>query len=102
MHDVYPQNYKMYAFLCNQYFFSFVFIYISQYFFQLCGTYPDQMARCAQLVKENVEFDFLDINCGCPIDMIYHKVSDRTFLIPSLRVTTYGVLKYFTMQHILF
>lgn len=40
---------------------------------QLCGGYPDSMTRCAQLICENMDVDFIDINCGCPIDLIYNK-----------------------------
>ena len=29
------------------------------------------MARVAQLIEENVSCDFVDINMGCPIDLIY-------------------------------
>ena len=31
------------------------------------------MTRCAQLIKDNCEVDFIDINMGCPIDLIYQK-----------------------------
>ncbi|KAL5006347.1 hypothetical protein ScPMuIL_015153 [Solemya velum] len=40
---------------------------------QLCGSYPDSMTRCAQVISETLEVDFVDINCGCPIDMVYKK-----------------------------
>lgn len=32
------------------------------------------MVKCAQLLDENVDFDFMDINMGCPIDLIYKQV----------------------------
>jgi len=40
---------------------------------QVCGRSPNQMARVAQLIEEQVECDFVDINMGCPIDLIYKK-----------------------------
>ncbi|CAL1528471.1 unnamed protein product [Lymnaea stagnalis] len=40
---------------------------------QICGSYPDTMTRCAQLLTENCQVDFIDINCGCPIDLVYKK-----------------------------
>ncbi|ESO95224.1 hypothetical protein LOTGIDRAFT_144742, partial [Lottia gigantea] len=40
---------------------------------QICGGFPDTMTRCAQLLQEQTTVDFIDINCGCPIDMIYKK-----------------------------
>lgn len=38
---------------------------------QLCGSNAETMSKCAQMLEENAEFDFLDINMGCPIDFIY-------------------------------
>ena len=32
------------------------------------------MTKCAQLLDENADFDFMDINMGCPIDLIYKQV----------------------------
>jgi len=40
---------------------------------QVCGCSPGQMARLAQLLEEQVDCDFVDINMGCPIDLIYKK-----------------------------
>lgn len=38
---------------------------------QLCGSNAETMVKCAQLLDENADFDFMDINMGCPIDLIY-------------------------------
>ncbi|KAK9501061.1 hypothetical protein O3M35_002175 [Rhynocoris fuscipes] len=40
---------------------------------QIEGTNPHTMARCAQLLQENAKIDFIDINVGCPIDLIFDK-----------------------------
>ncbi|GBM66451.1 tRNA-dihydrouridine(47) synthase [NAD(P)(+)]-like [Araneus ventricosus] len=40
---------------------------------QLCGSHPDVMTRCCQVLSENASFDFIDINMGCPLDAIYKK-----------------------------
>jgi len=40
---------------------------------QLCGPYPDQMTRCAQLLMDNTDVNFVDINVGCPIELVYQK-----------------------------
>jgi len=40
---------------------------------QVCGCSPPQMARVAQLLEDRIECDFIDINMGCPIDLIYKK-----------------------------
>ena len=37
---------------------------------QLCGGYPDAMARCAELIQRETELDFVDVNFGCPIDVV--------------------------------
>lgn len=40
---------------------------------QLCGAFADVMTRCAQLVCDKADANFIDINMGCPIDLIYQK-----------------------------
>ncbi|GMH60394.1 hypothetical protein TL16_g03037 [Triparma laevis f. inornata] len=41
---------------------------------QLAGGHPDQFSRCAELIeKEDLEVDFIDMNCGCPLDLVCDK-----------------------------
>ncbi|XP_061616959.1 tRNA-dihydrouridine(47) synthase [NAD(P)(+)]-like isoform X2 [Phyllopteryx taeniolatus] len=40
---------------------------------QVEGCFPDTMTRCAELINNNTEVDFVDINSGCPIDLVYKK-----------------------------
>jgi tRNA-dihydrouridine synthase 3 len=44
---------------------------------QICGGYPDSVSRCAQLIDDEFAkrggIDFVDINMGCPIDLICNK-----------------------------
>jgi len=40
---------------------------------QVAGCSPPQMARLGQLLEERVDCDFVDINMGCPIDLIFKK-----------------------------
>ncbi|KAG7324671.1 hypothetical protein KOW79_012687 [Hemibagrus wyckioides] len=40
---------------------------------QLEGCFPDTMTRCAELLNNNIDVDFVDINSGCPIDLVYKK-----------------------------
>ncbi|KAI1902017.1 hypothetical protein AGOR_G00040380 [Albula goreensis] len=40
---------------------------------QLEGCFPDTMTRCAELLNKNIDVDFVDINSGCPIDLVYKK-----------------------------
>ncbi|XP_054837745.1 tRNA-dihydrouridine(47) synthase [NAD(P)(+)]-like isoform X2 [Eublepharis macularius] len=37
------------------------------------GAFPDTMTKCAELLNQAVEVDFVDINVGCPIDLVYKK-----------------------------
>lgn len=40
---------------------------------QIAGGDVEVMAKTAQFVDEHVDCDFLDINCGCPLDEIHRK-----------------------------
>lgn len=33
------------------------------------------MTKCAELLNRTIEVDFVDINVGCPIDLVYKKVA---------------------------
>ncbi|XP_071452039.1 tRNA-dihydrouridine(47) synthase [NAD(P)(+)]-like [Hetaerina americana] len=40
---------------------------------QLCGNNPYVLTRCAQMLEEQTSIDFIDLNLGCPIDLIYQQ-----------------------------
>ncbi|XP_059828243.1 tRNA-dihydrouridine(47) synthase [NAD(P)(+)]-like isoform X1 [Hypanus sabinus] len=40
---------------------------------QLEGAFPDTMTKCAELLNQTIDVDFVDINVGCPIDLVYQK-----------------------------
>ncbi|EDO42155.1 predicted protein [Nematostella vectensis] len=40
---------------------------------QLCGAFPDTMTKCAELLQKETDVDFIDINTGCPIDLVFNK-----------------------------
>ncbi|XP_077047613.1 tRNA-dihydrouridine(47) synthase [NAD(P)(+)]-like isoform X2 [Agelaius phoeniceus] len=40
---------------------------------QLEGAFPDTMTKCAELLNRTIDVDFVDINVGCPIDLVYKK-----------------------------
>uniref|UniRef100_A0A8C3KX26 tRNA-dihydrouridine(47) synthase [NAD(P)(+)] n=1 Tax=Chrysolophus pictus TaxID=9089 RepID=A0A8C3KX26_CHRPC len=40
---------------------------------QLEGAFPDTMTKCAELLNQTIDVDFVDINVGCPIDLVYKK-----------------------------
>ncbi|NWT11089.1 DUS3L synthase, partial [Vireo altiloquus] len=37
------------------------------------GAFPDTMTKCAELLNRTIDVDFVDINVGCPIDLVYKK-----------------------------
>ena len=40
---------------------------------QICGGFPDTVARACQLIDDVVDADFIDVNMGCPIDIVCNK-----------------------------
>lgn len=40
---------------------------------QLCGNNPGVLTRCAQLLNCEINVDYIDLNLGCPIDLIYRQ-----------------------------
>ncbi|KAG8443172.1 hypothetical protein GDO86_011832 [Hymenochirus boettgeri] len=40
---------------------------------QLEGAFPDTLTKCAELLNRTIDVDFVDINVGCPIDLVYKK-----------------------------
>ena len=40
---------------------------------QVCGGFPDSLARCAQMLDEHIDVDFVDVNMGCPIDIVTNR-----------------------------
>lgn len=41
---------------------------------QIAGSLPSVMTQCAELISNEVDCDFIDMNMGCPIDLVYRKV----------------------------
>ena len=48
---------------------------------QICGGYPDALTHCAQLIEEHATVDFVDINMGCPIDIICNRRAAPTLAV---------------------
>lgn len=38
---------------------------------QVCGNNPYVLTKCAQLLDNEFDIDFIDLNLGCPIEMVY-------------------------------
>ena len=54
---------------------------------QLAGGFPDALARSAQAVVEtSLDIDFVDINCGCPIDLVTGRGAGSALLTKPARV----------------
>lgn len=44
------------------------------------------MAACAELLNSRSNIDFIDINCGCPIDLICNKGAGSSLLLRKARL----------------
>lgn len=38
---------------------------------QLCANNPHLLTRCGQMLEQEAEIDFIDLNLGCPIELVY-------------------------------
>jgi len=47
---------------------------------QIAGGYPDAIARACELLDTAVVCDFVDLNCGCPIDLVCDKGAGAALL----------------------
>ncbi|KAK9164410.1 hypothetical protein Syun_005312 [Stephania yunnanensis] len=53
---------------------------------QICGAYPDTVARSVELISQECEIDFIDINMGCPIDIVVNKGAGSSLLTKPMRM----------------
>lgn len=53
---------------------------------QICGAYPDTVARTAELIGQECTVDFIDINMGCPIDIVVNKGAGSALLTKPMRM----------------
>eukprot|EP00850_Spirogloea_muscicola_P006182 SM000029S10477 [mRNA] locus=s29:375519:382061:- [translate_table: standard] len=53
---------------------------------QICGAHPDTLARTAEIVERECQIDFLDINMGCPIDLVVNKGAGSCLLTKPMRL----------------
>ncbi|KAG9443067.1 hypothetical protein H6P81_018921 [Aristolochia fimbriata] len=53
---------------------------------QICGAYPDTVARTVDLIESECSLDFIDINMGCPIDIVVNKGAGSSLLIKPMRM----------------
>ena len=53
---------------------------------QLCSGFPDALARTAELVAEHIDCAFVDINMGCPIDLVCSKGGGSMLMCKPARI----------------
>ncbi|KAK6136656.1 hypothetical protein DH2020_029600 [Rehmannia glutinosa] len=53
---------------------------------QICGAYPDTVARTVELIEQHCTVDFIDINMGCPIDIVVNKGAGSALLTKPMRM----------------
>lgn len=40
---------------------------------QLCANNPYLLAKCGQMLDKEIDIDFVDLNLGCPIELVYRE-----------------------------
>ncbi|GAQ85580.1 tRNA-dihydrouridine synthase [Klebsormidium nitens] len=53
---------------------------------QICGSKPDHVARAAEMITDSCSVDFVDINMGCPIDLVVNKGAGSHLLLKPKRI----------------
>ncbi|CAI0375033.1 unnamed protein product [Linum tenue] len=53
---------------------------------QICGAYADTVARAVELIDRECTVDFIDINMGCPIDLVVSKGAGSALLYRPARM----------------
>ncbi|XVE67076.1 hypothetical protein DITRI_Ditri08aG0130900 [Diplodiscus trichospermus] len=53
---------------------------------QICGAHADTVARAVELIDKECIVDFIDINMGCPIDIVVNKGAGSSLLNKPLRM----------------
>lgn len=65
---------------------------------QICGSYPDTIARTVDLVDRECKVDFIDINMGCPIDLVCNKGAGSSLLNKPMRMKSIIQAAYGTTE----
>lgn len=53
---------------------------------QICGAYPDTVSHAVELIDRECSVDFIDINMGCPIDLVVNKGGGSALLTKPMRM----------------
>lgn len=62
---------------------------------QICGNNAYSITKVAQLLEQNTELDFIDLNLGCPTDLLYKKGGGSGMMhrIPALEASVRSASK---------
>lgn len=41
---------------------------------QICGYKAEHLVKACEVINDTIDVDFVDLNMGCPIDMVFNKV----------------------------
>ena len=58
---------------------------------QIAGGHPDQCTRAAELIEKFTTCDFLDLNLGCPLDLICQKGGGASLMMKEKKLK--GILQ---------
>ena len=53
---------------------------------QICGSYADTVSRAAELIERKCIIGFIDLNLGCPIDVVVNKGGGSSLLTKPQRL----------------
>ncbi|XP_004230876.1 tRNA-dihydrouridine(47) synthase [NAD(P)(+)]-like [Solanum lycopersicum] len=53
---------------------------------QICGAFPDTITKTVELIEQECSVDFIDINMGCPIDVVVNKGAGSALLTKPMRM----------------
>ncbi|CAN1256133.1 tRNA-dihydrouridine(47) synthase [NAD(P)(+)]-like [Linum perenne] len=53
---------------------------------QICGAFPDTVARTVELIEQHCTVDFIDINMGCPIEVVVSKGAGSALISKPMRM----------------
>lgn len=51
---------------------------------QICGSKVEQVTKACEVLNNEVDVDFIDLNMGCPIDLVFKQVRRRLFDLGSV------------------
>jgi tRNA-dihydrouridine synthase 3 len=53
---------------------------------QIAAAYPDMYTRCAEVIESEMTVDFMDLNLGCPLDLVCNKGAGSALMMREKRL----------------